>query len=72
MMASINVLTERQSHIMVVMQKMNAVIGRSTKDEPNKPDFEPFLNTEVKDFEIFCKRLQHIGALRNAFVSAHF
>ena len=44
-MASINVLTERQSHMIVVMQKMSASINRGSKDEPNKTEteWEPFL-----------------------------
>ena len=31
MMASINVLTQRQSHMIVLMQKMSAAIGRAAK-----------------------------------------
>ena len=45
MMASINVLTERQSHMMVVVQKLNMNMSmhliKARKDDKSDPDWFP-------------------------------
>ena len=69
-MASINVLTERQSHMMVVMQKMNATMMRGSKGDKSDPKWEPTLYKDVRDFKIFCKNMSHIATrLKEKFVS---
>ena len=72
-MASINLLTERQSHMMVVVQKMNLHMMRAKKDDPKSdPEWEPTLHKDVREFEIFCKNMSHISTrLKDKLVSSN-
>lgn len=70
MLACINVLTERQSTMMVAIQKMNVAMLRGRREDKSEPDWEPTLHNEVREFEIFCKNMSHAGTrLREKFVS---
>ena len=69
-MASINVLTERQSHMMVVVQKMNMHLMKAKKDDKSDPEWFPTLHKDVREFEIFCKNMSHRSTrLKEKFVS---
>ena len=75
MMASINVLTERQSHMMVVVQKLNMNMSmhliKARKDDKSDPDWFPTQHKEVREFEMFCKNMSHRSTfLREKFVSS--
>ena len=70
-MASINVLTERQSHMMVVVQKMNMHLMKTRKDDKSDPEWFPTQHKEVREFEMFCKNMSHRSTrLREKFVSS--
>ena len=71
MMTSINVLTERQSHMMVVVQKMNMQLMKTRKDDKSDPEWFPTQHKEVREFEIFCKNMSHRSTfLKDKFVSS--
>ena len=69
MLAYINVLTERQSTMMVAIQKLNVAALGGRREDNSEPDWEPKVNDEVREFEIFCKNMCHMIRLREKFVS---
>ena len=75
MMASINVLTERQSHMMVTVQKLNMNMSmhliKARRDDKSDPEWFPTLHKDLRKFEIFCKNMSHISTrLKEEFVSS--
>ena len=70
-MVSINVLTERQSHMMVAVQKLNMQLMKTRKDDKSDPEWFPTQHKEVREFEMFCKNMSHRSTrLKEKFVSS--